>query len=128
MKLVIFGARSIALGVCRAVMELYPDFPVAGFLVSSREGNPDTLAGLPVYEIGSFKQKDCLVLIATPEDVQEDIVLSLEAHGFHSLICVDSQKESALMERYYVKTGDFRSLHMLRPGAACPAKNDKQEG
>lgn len=112
-KLAIFGAKSIALGTCLAVRELYKEFTIIGFLVSSREGNPDTLAGLPVYELADFTQKDVCVLVATPEDVQRQIVQSLEAHGFHNHICVDSVKESDLMERYYTKIQAFQSLHTL---------------
>ena len=113
LKLAIFGARSIALGACLAVRELYKDFTVVGFLVSSKAGNPDTLAGLPVYELASFMQKDVCVLIATPEDIQEGIVQILEEHGFHNHICVDSMKESNLMERYYTEIQAFQSLHAL---------------
>ncbi len=113
LKIVIFGARSIALGAYRAVRELYQEFEVVGFLVSRKEGNPETLAGLPVYEMGSFQEKKVCVLVATPEDIQEDIVRLLEAQGFHNHICVDSGIESALMEAYYTQIGAFRSLHEL---------------
>lgn len=113
LKIVIFGAKSIALGVCLAVRKLYKDFTVIGFLVSSKEGNPDMLAGLPVYELEDFTQKDVCVLIATPEDVHEEIVQTLEEHGFHNHICVDSVKESDLMERYYTEIQAFQSLHAL---------------
>lgn len=113
LKLAIFGAKSIALGVCLAVRELYVDFTVIGFLVSNREGNPNTLAGLPVYELEEFTQKDVCVLIAVPEDIQEEVVRLLEEHGFHNHICVDSHKEINLMEKYYAQIGFFPSLHML---------------
>lgn len=113
MKLAIFGAKSIALGTCLAVQKLYRDFEIDGFLVSSREGNPDTLAGLPVYELGEYHRKDVCVLIATPEDAQGEIVKLLEGQGFHNHICVDSGKESELMEKYYASMGDFQSIHRL---------------
>lgn len=113
-KLAIFGAKSIALGTCLAVRQLYKDdFEVVGFLVSSKSGNPDTLSGLPVYELGGFLQKDVCVLIATPEDVQGEIVKQLEEQGFHNHICVDSRKESELMEKYYSDMGIFQSIHNL---------------
>lgn len=110
MKIVIFGAKSIALGVCRAVQELYKEFDVIGFMVTSREGNPDTLAGLPVYELESFQDKDICILIATPEDMHIVIVRSLEEKGFHSHICIDSKKESDLMGKYYTLAGEFKPL------------------
>lgn len=112
-KIVIFGAKSIALGICLAVQELYNDFEVAGFLVSSREGNPDTLAGLPVYGLEDFHHKNACVLVATPEDMQEGIVRLLEEQGFHNHICVDSGKENDLMERYYARMGIFPSIHHM---------------
>lgn len=112
-KIAIFGAQSIALGACKAVQELYKDFEVIGFLVSSKAGNPDMLAGLPVYELGNFHEKNVCVLIGTPEDIQESIVRILEEQGFHNHISVDSEKESALMEKYYTRIGAFRSLHSL---------------
>lgn len=110
-KIAIFGAKSIALGTCLAVQELYHDFEVVGFLVSNRVDNPDTLAGLPVIELGSFPHKDVCILIATPEDVQAEVVELLEEQGFHNHICVDSKKESELMEKYYFRLGIFRSIH-----------------
>ena len=113
MKIVIFGAQSIALGTYKAVQELYKDFEVIGFLVSSKAGNPDTLAGLPVYELENFQEKKACILIATPEDIQEGIVRMLEEQGFHNHICVDSEKESALMEKYYARIGVIKSLHGL---------------
>jgi len=112
-KVAIFGAQSIALGACKAVRELYKDFEVTGFLVSSKDGNPGMLAGLPVYELGGFPDKSVCVLIATPEDIQESVVRILEENGFHNHICVDSRVESALMEKYYTQIGAFQSLHRL---------------
>lgn len=112
MQIVIFGAKSIALGVCKAVKELYKEFDVVGFLVTNREGNPDTLAGLPVYELDSFQERDICILIATPEDMHITIVRSLEEKGFHSHICIDSKKESDLMGKYYAMTGKFKALRL----------------
>lgn len=92
---------------------MYKDFPIVGFLVSNSVGNPATLAGLPVYELENFGQKDICILIATPEDIQEEIVQMLEEKGFHNHICMDSEKESKLMERYYTRIKVFQSLHTL---------------
>lgn len=112
-KLVIFGAKSIALGVYLAIRELYEDYMIVGFLVSNKEGNPDTLAGLPVYELEEFTQRDICVLIAVPEDIQEEVSRLLKQRGFYNHVCMDSYKENDLMERYYSKNGLFPSLHML---------------
>lgn len=112
-KIVIFGAKSIALGVCCAVRELYENCTVDAFLVSSKAGNPERLAGLPVLASADYEDKDTYILIATPESIQEEIVKMLESQGFHNRICIDSRKEAELMERYYEKTGMFASVHAL---------------
>lgn len=109
-KFAIFGAKSIALGTCLAVQKLYKDFEVIGFLVTSRVDNPSILAGLPVYELDSFLDKQICILVATPEDTHIAIVQMLEQKGFHNHICIDSGKESNLMSRYFATTGKFRLL------------------
>lgn len=113
MKLIIFGAKSIALGACMAVQKLYEDFEVTGFLVSSKAGNPDSLAGLPVYELKDFPDKKICVLIAVPEDIQGEVIKLLEDNKFHNHICIDSSRESELMEKYYTKLGMFPSINSL---------------
>ena len=113
MKLAIFGAKSIALGACLSIQKLYKEFEIKCFLVSDRKGNPNTLAGLPVYELEEYPYRDVCILIATPEDVQGEIVRLLEEQGFHNHICLDSQKESELMEKYYASMDIFQSIHSL---------------
>lgn len=110
-KFVIFGAKSLALGIYQAIHTLYQDCCIMGFLVSTRQGNPSTLAGLPVWELSSFHEREVCVLIATPEDTHAEIITILTQYGFHSYICMDSRKESALMEQYYSRTGIFPPLH-----------------
>lgn len=113
MKLIIFGAKSIALGTCLAVQKLYRDFEVVGFMVSSKAGNPDILVGLPVYELENFPDKRICVLIAVPEDRHGEVIELLEDNKFHNHICIDSYRESKLMEKYYAKLGMFRSINSL---------------
>ena len=110
-KIVIFGAKSMALGIYRAIHTLHHDCCIEGFLVSTRQGNPPTLAGLPVWELSSFHERNVCVLIATPEDTHAEIVKMLEKHGFRSYICINSEKESTLMEQYYGRIGMFLPLH-----------------
>lgn len=117
MKIAIYGAKSIALGVCKAVQRLYKGFDVSSFLVTSSVGNPDTLAGLPVYELDNFGDKDICILIATPEDTHSAIVKSLEEKGFHNHVCIDSKKESDLMGKYYALEGEFTPLRITFGGS-----------
>ena len=123
MRLFIYGAKSIALGVCRAMQTLYPSHKVEGFLVSSSVGNPSHLAGLPVMELGEFvahlapaDKTDIHVLVAAPENIHHEITVSLEKQGFSQYTCITAEKESYLMERYYEALGFFPSLHGLTAG------------
>ena len=120
MNLMIYGAKSLALGMCRALQELYPKHPVKGFLVSSKEKNPHELAGLPVIELENYHSRESHILIATPEDLHGEIVKKLEQNGFFHYTCMDSQKEAALMEQYYSRRGDFLSIHQFPLGEDRP--------
>ena len=57
MKAYLFGAKSIAIGVSRALRDLDKDFIQEGFLVSSLEGNPEEIDGIPVVELASAAEK-----------------------------------------------------------------------
>lgn len=123
MKIVIYGARAIALGICKAIQELYSEYYVSCFLVTSMQGNPTTLAGLPVKEIGDFLQSssnknesDYHILIGTPEDVHPQIEEILKKNGISNYTCIDSKRESELMENYYNYKNNFTSVHNLKIG------------
>lgn len=122
-QLAVYGAKSIALGIYRAVKVLYPEYSMSCFLVSSLQDNPSVLAGLPVREIEEFsqglspKEKDSIyILIGTPEDIHPEIVSALERHGFFHYICTDSRKEAKLMEQYFSRKQIFPSIHTLKAG------------
>jgi FlaA1/EpsC-like NDP-sugar epimerase len=120
-RVAIYGAKSVALGVYKAVTLLYPDYKVDCFLVSSLENNPTSLAGVPVRAVGEYAtsvedKEDVHILIGTPENVQGEIAETLKRHGFCNYTCIDSNKEAALMERYYAEMGRFPSLHSLEMG------------
>ena len=121
-QLVIFGAKSIALGACLAIKRLYPEYEVTGFMVSNLYGNESSLCGLPVKEINCFADKNIWILIATPEDIQGEIERMLQGKGFQNIVCLDSRKESALMGRYFESIGKFPALKGKIPPAA--AEND----
>ena len=110
-KLIIFGARSIALGACLAIKKLYPECEVTGFMVSSLRDNPEHLCGLPVVETDHCADKDIPVLVAIPEDVQSVVTYNLKKKGFKNIYCLTSDKEAELMGRYYEGVGRFPSLY-----------------
>ena len=109
-QIVIFGAKSIALGACLAIKRLCPEFEVSGFMVSSLSGNGNCLCGLPVREIEYYKDKNIWILVATPEDIQSGIEQMLRDKGFQNIICLDSERESVLMGRYFESINKFPSL------------------
>ncbi len=122
-ELAIYGAKSLALGTYHAIRKLYPEHTIRCFLVTSLQNNPHRLAGLPVKEIEDYSRearKDKVhILIATPQDIHPEIIHELEKYSFSHYTCMDSRKESTLMERYFSKIGKFPSLHAL------PIKADK---
>lgn len=114
MKIAIFGAQGIALGACRAIRFLYPARPVECFIVSSMGANPEMLDGLPVVELEYYMRNtldsDVEVMIATPENVMPEIERLLDEYGLYSHVRLDSFRWAELMERYYLKSGQFMPL------------------
>lgn len=127
MEIMIFGAKSIALGLYTAMQTLYPQYQIKGFLVTSSENNPLRLAGLPVIEVAAYSNsltqeqiENTHVLVGTPEDIHPEIIRVIEKCGFTSYTCMTSVKETTLMEAYYEKLGVFSSLHTLEKGNDVP--------
>lgn len=120
MRILIYGAKSIALGVYRAMQILYPYHTVEGFLVSSLKGNSVSLVGRPVWTIEDFsstltmeEKSRVYILIATPENIHMEIVSIIKMYGFEKYACIDSAKETVLMSAYYEKEGLFPALRKL---------------
>ncbi len=127
MKCYIFGAKSIAISVSRAMRALNQDMEPEAFMVSSLENNPCRIDGIPVCEIhiaanGLTEQEksEVRVYIATPEDVHESIIGLLLQHGFTNYIPVSACMEAEWMEQYYKLAGRFPSIHELLPGSRMP--------
>lgn len=124
MQLLIYGARSLALGAFRVIQRCAPTYHVVCFLVTSLENNPTSLAGLPVREIDEFTlnldlsvKENCHILIAAPEDQHPQMVQVLQKYGYHHYTCMNSKKESQWMEIYFARLGLFPSLHNLKQGS-----------
>lgn len=127
MDFMIYGAQATALGTCKALKKLYPARKAAGFLVSSMEGNAPVLAGLPVRAISEFaealsaEEKDNMeILIATPENVMEEIENTLEGYGFRCHVRLTSLRFAELMRCYYAAEGEFLPLAALPVGFHKP--------
>ena len=115
-KLIIFGAKSLALGASHAIQTVHPEIHLEGFVVTSRSGNPSILNNLKVYELAELTDKEICILIATPQDIQPKIVEFLDEQGFQNHICMTWQVEAELMGAYYAKQGEFPVL----PGGVAP--------
>lgn len=116
----IYGAKSLALGACKALQKLHPEKKIGGFLVSSLKDNPTVLNGLPVMEIAEYAQglsaaekAETTIWIGTPEDVHSVIVDTIKGYGFENIICMDSHMEADLMEQYFTELNSFPSVHSL---------------
>lgn len=125
-RIIIYGAKSIALGIFKAVQELYPEYSVMCFMVNSLRHNPSILAGIPVKEVAELSRElnqeervSIPVLISTPEDIHPEIINILNQYSFKNNICIDSKNESRLMEKYYEKHSIFSSLKKLPIGNKC---------
>lgn len=123
MDLVIFGAQGIALGAYEAIHRLYPQRPVRCFLVTSRGKNADSLFGIPVYELDAYantlsaqEKEKTEVLVATPENMMDEIEDELERQGFFCHVRLTSGRWAQLMGYFYVFGGQFRPLSVLPVG------------
>lgn len=124
MDIMIWGAQSIALGLCKALQKFNICGSILGCVVTEKGYNPDTLNGIPVFELENLCDslpidvlRDVEFLMATPEDVQSDIEETLEVNGFFHYHRVTSDEYAAIMELYYASEGSFPLLRPLPIGS-----------
>ncbi len=123
MDLAIYGAQGYALGVYEAIRCLYPERNIVGFLVTKMGNNATELCGLLVTEIEPFaenlsdaEKKEIQILIATPENVQDEIEETVEKYGFSNHIRLTSELWDEMMQQYYSKAGQFSPIQNLPTG------------
>lgn len=127
MEYAIFGAQGIALGTYQAFHSLHPSRRVRCFLVSQMGKNAPVLEGLPVLELETFssyitqEEKDEIeVLIATPENMMEDIETALEHYGFYCHARLTSARWAQFMGYHYLCKKAFMPLSALPIGCHQP--------
>lgn len=113
-QIAIYGAQMVAVSVYYAIKTLYKNCRILSFIVSEATGNPFEIDQIPVVTLQEFEKQDIKILIAVPENHHEGIRSELEKKNLMDYICIDSIGESALMKRYYTKTGTFRVLQGLK--------------
>lgn len=123
MDLVIYGAQGMALGAYEAIHSLYPIREIRCFLVTERGANADYLSGVPVLELVPFacslsdeEKKNIEVLIATPENVMEEIEKDLDGQGLHCHVRLTSKRWAQLMSYYYAYSKEYIPLSSLPVG------------
>lgn len=115
-RLCIYGAQMVGVSTYYAIKELYSTCSIISFIVSDMQGNPTSIDGVPVVELKDFRQNDVIIIVATPENYHQTIIIDLQKKGFSNYICLDSAKEAELMRRYYNKIGKFSSLSDWQAG------------
>ncbi len=123
MKMAIYGAQGYALGAYEAIRCLYPERNIVSFLVTMMDNNASELGGISVSEIEPFaeslsdsEKKEIQILIATPENVQDEIEKTVEKYGFSDHIRLTSELWDEMMRQYYSETGQFLPLQNLPTG------------
>ena len=112
-RVVVYGAQAIASGVVYSLIDVFKKIPEA-LIVSDISGNPMEICGIKVIALAeAVNLKDCLVLIATPQNLHNDIINVLTNYGFNNYIAIDSILEYELMSQYFRKTGRFKMLDDL---------------
>lgn len=109
MDVAIYGAQAIAFSTYKAIKEIYKEYNVCCFIVTSIYNNPTELDGIPIYSLSellqmNFNKNNTKIIIATPESVMYEINSNLEKKGFTDIECIDSEKFAFLQEQYYERT------------------------
>lgn len=123
MKIAIFGAQAIALGTYKAIKCLYPQVSINCFIVSNIGDNPSSLEGVSVYEIDEYvslitekEKKEVQIIIATPENVMDDIEKLLDRNGLNKHKRITSVRWGMLMGDYYSCQKSFIPLNTMPIG------------
>lgn len=123
MKLAIYGAQGMALGVYKAIKELFPEQKILCFIVSERGINARSLEGIPVMELNDFlkrisqnEMKELEILIAVPENVMQDIEIRLKKSGIYNYVSLDSLRWSDIVRNAFLKSGRFLPLSAYMVG------------
>ena len=104
-QIVIYGARIVANEVANCLMGDPYRLTVDAFLVSEKQGNPDTLMGIPVITVAEGKEvyRDGLVLVAVLERYFEEIMETLHTEGFSNIVPLTFESDlwSDIRGNYY---------------------------
>lgn len=113
-KILIYGAKAVAYQIYRAITELY-QCSVETFYVTEQQDHPENIEGIPVKLCQELteKDRDQLILVATPEAYHYEIDKTLMSMNFHNIINIDSHLEYLIMSEYYRSKKIFPLLEDL---------------
>jgi hypothetical protein len=107
-KFALYGARVVAYGAYVAIKHLFGLAPEC-FVVSTLDGNPAEIAGLPVRPLDAcaLDAESTLVVIAVTEPLQDEIAAALQAKGYRHIFRLTAHEEHLLMSEYFASMGRF---------------------
>ena len=104
-KFAFYGAQTVAYGAYVAIKHLIGRAPEC-FIVSSSDGNPGEIEGLPVVNIEKVSP-DTLIIIAATELLHAEISEILHSSGHRHSFSLTAREEHSLMSAYYESIGSF---------------------
>lgn len=117
MQLAIYGAQGIAFSTYKALKELFPDKKILCFIVSEMGINASELGGIPVVEFNEFLKRipqderdEIEILIATPENVMENVERNLKNVGIHNYVRLNSSRWAEMVRNAFIRSGKYLPL------------------
>lgn len=95
-QLALYGAGLVAFEAANCLMGKPYQFKIDYCVVSSREGSPDYVMGIPVVDLESAKRllhSNAVVIIATAEKYQASIQAALQEAGFSHVISLTFESD-----------------------------------
>lgn len=136
-QIAIYGAGLVASEVATCLMGEPYSLNLECFLVSEKEGNPDTVKGFPVISLKDGRErvdKDTLIVVAVMEKHLDEIRENLHRNGyFHILpMTFESDLWSMIQGNYYrhfclVQGKDYRTLEGELASVSVPAGREIPE-
>lgn len=110
-KILIYGAKTVAYQIYKAVTELYQCL-VEAFYVTEQQDHPESIEGIPVKICQQLAERDPneWILVATPEVYHYEIESVLLSMDFCNIIKIDSHFEYLIMSEYYRSKNVFPLL------------------
>ncbi|WP_207636540.1 DUF4422 domain-containing protein [Desulfitobacterium hafniense] len=119
-RIAVYGAQATACGVVLSLIVAFKRVPEA-VIVSDMSGNPEEIFGVSVIPIENAQNlKDCLILVATPIYVHNEIMETLYANGFQTIIPIANELEYEIMAAYYRGATRFDLLEDIPQSGGTP--------